>query len=379
MENFNFGDLVNYFYVTCLKIRNIEILGIPIGQLLMAVSIILIILLRKIITQIVLNKIKKMAQKTKNTLDDELIDSIEKPISFIPVIFAIYIAKEYIEVSQNISILADKLMGSVTILIIFWILFNIIKPLTRFIEKLENIFDKSFINWIIKAIKVSFLFIGAATILEIWGIKVGPIIAGLGLFGVAVALGAQDLFKNLISGILILSERRFTIGDWIKVDGVVEGVVENIGFRSTRIRRFDKSPVYVPNAHLSDNCVTNFSAMTFRRISWTIGLEYRTKAEQLQKIKDDIKSFLMADNEIVNPPGAPLFVNVDKFSDSSIDLILYCFTHTTQWGMWLEIKERLALKIMEIVENADAAFAFPSQSIYVETVPDEQKKETVPT
>lgn len=373
MENFNSAELVDSFYSTFLKIQGVEVWGISLGQSLMAVIILLIIVFRQFITGIILNRIKKMASKTKTTLDDELIDSMAKPLSFVPVIFVIYFTKEFLDVSRNISELADKLMGSVAILIIFWILFNVIKPLTRFIEKLENIFDKSFISWTIKAVKISFVFIGAATILEIWGIKIGPIIAGLGLFGVAVALGAQDLFKNLISGILILSERRFTMGDWVKVDGVVEGTVENIGFRSTRIRRFDKSPVYVPNAHLSDNCVTNFSSMTFRRISWTIGLEYRTKAAQIKKIRDEIKSFLMADNDFVNPPEAPLFVYVDKFSDSSIDLMLYCFTHTTQWKLWLEIKERLALKIMEIVDNADAAFAFPSQSVYVETFPDEQK------
>ena len=370
MENINFEEITNGIYTTYHKVQGIEFGGITLGQIFMAAFIILIIILRNVITNIALIRIKKIASKTQTTLDDELIHSMAKPLSFIPVIFAIYIAKEYIEVSETISSLADKLMGSLTILIIFWILFNIIKPLTRFIEKLENIFDKSFISWIVKAIKIAFVFIGAATILEIWGIKIGPIIAGLGLFGVAVALGAQDLFKNLISGILILSERRFKIGDWVKVNGIVEGTVENIGFRSTRIRRFDKSPVFVPNAHLSDNCVTNFSEMTFRRISWTIGLEYRTTTAQLQKIRDGIKDFLMGDVAFVHPPEAPLFVYVDKFSDSSIDLMLYCFTRTTQWQHWLEVKERLALQIIEIVGNADAGFAFPSQSIYVETVPD---------
>src|SRR5690606_24926556 len=105
----------------------------------------------------------------------------------------------------------------------------------------------------------------AATILEIWGIKVAPILAGFGLLGVAVALGAQDLFKNLIAGLLILSEKRFSIGDWVRVKDLVEGTVESIGFRSTVIRRFDLSPVYVPNTMLSDNAVINFSNMIFRR------------------------------------------------------------------------------------------------------------------
>ena len=128
---------------------------------------------------------------------------------------------------------------------------------------------------------------GAMAILEIWGIAVGPLLAGLGLFGAAVALGAQDLFKNLIGGMTIIAEKRFQPGEWIRVDGVVEGVVEDIGFRSTKVRRFDKAPVHVPNAALSDAVVTNFSRMTHRRIKWKIGVVYNSTVEQLQIIRLD--------------------------------------------------------------------------------------------
>ena len=107
------------------------------------------------------------------------------------------------------------------------------------IKSVSDLLSKDLIDWIIKAIKVLIIILGAAAVLELWGIKIGPIIAGLGLFGVAVALGAQDLFKNLISGILVLVERRFQVGDWIFVEGVIEGTVESIGFRSTVVRRFD--------------------------------------------------------------------------------------------------------------------------------------------
>src|SRR5690606_34512798 len=118
---------------------------------------------------------------------------------------------------------------------------------------------RSLINWIAKGVRFFVIVIAIAAILDIWGIAIGPILAGLGVLGVAVALGAQDLFKNLIAGALILTEKRFDIGEWILVEGVVEGDVEKIGFRSTLIRRFDKAPVYVPNAKLSDDAVINFS------------------------------------------------------------------------------------------------------------------------
>ena len=234
------------------------------------------------------------------------------------------------------------------------------------------------VDWLEKAIRLALVFIGAATILEIWGIRIGPIIAGLGLFGVAVALGAQDLFKNLISGILILAERRFNLGDWIHVDGVVEGTVENIGFRSTLVRRFDKAPVFVPNSKLSDSSVTNFSAMTHRRIYWTIGVEYRTTVAQLRQIRDGIEAYLLNSNDFAHPPEVPTFVRIDRFNDSSIDIMVYCFTRTTEWGRWLEIKEELAYRIKDLVEAAGTAFAFPSQSIYVETLPSERAEVFAP-
>jgi MscS family membrane protein len=203
-------------------------------------------------------------------------------------------------------------------------------------------------------------------VLELWGIKIGPIIAGLGLLGVAVALGAQDLFKNLISGILVLVEKRFKIGEWIIVENVIEGIVENIGFRSTAIRKFDKSLAIIPNFQFAENAVINVSATTNWRISWIITLQYSTTIEQLKKIRDEIEKHITTNKDYKISDNTEHAVRVDKFSDSSIDMYVRCFTVTNDWSEWLKVKERLALAIKEIVEKNNASFAFPSQSIYVE-------------
>ena len=160
------------------------------------------------------------------------------------------------------------------------------------------------------------------------------LLAGLGLLGVAVALGAQDLFKNLISGILILLEKRFKNGDWIKVDNIVEGTVERIGFRSTLVRRFDSSPIMVPNFNFAENAVTNFSNMRNRRIYWTIGLEYRTTHEQLKNVRDKIEDYITSNNSFVKSTEEATFVRIEiSFQHSSIDLFEFdCFAATKQWG-----------------------------------------------
>ena len=367
------------FWALVLDVWNQGFLGIEISRLLGALGIFLLFLIfRRLFTKFVLARLKRLAKKTDGQFDDELIAALEQPVRFIPVVMGAFFAAEYLGPEGTFELIVDNILRSLVVLAIFWGFFNAVGPLSFLFSRLERIFTRPMIEWLVKAIKIGIVFIGVATVLEIWGIEVGPIIAGLGLFGVAVALGAQDLFKNLIAGILVLAEKRFHPGDWIRVDGVVEGTVETIGFRSTRVRRFDKAPVFVPNAKLSDNAVTNFSAMTHRRIYWKIGVEYRTTVPQLREIRDGIESYVLDNDDFAPPSEASTFVRIDSFNDSSIDIMLYCFTKTTNWGEWLEIKEKLAYHIMEVVEGAGSGFAFPSQSLYIESLPDDRPETFVP-
>ncbi len=344
--------------------------GVDIGTIVTAIAIFFaFFVVRRLFTRFIIRRLKALTERTSWRFDDEILAALERPIRFIPVVIGAFFVDEYVAPSGTIAILGDQLVRSLVAFNIFWILYRGIDPLKFALAGIEKVFTPAIAEWLVKAIRVLVAFIGGATILEIWGIQVGPIIAGLGLLGVAVALGAPDLFHNLIAGILVLAERRFNQGDWIRVDGVVEGTVESIGFRSSVIRRFDKAPVYVPNSKLSDDSLTNFSEMTHRRIYWVLGVEYRTTVDQLREIRDGIEAYVLESDEFAHPPEVATFVRIDKFNDSSIDIMLYCFTRTTKWGEWLEIKERLAYRIMEIVEGAGTGFAFPSQSVYLETMP----------
>lgn len=353
--------------------------GIDIGRLLVAVAIFAaFIILRRAFTRVIMSRLSAWADRQESRLDRGIVEALEDPIRFVPLMMGVFFAFEYLDPDGMIGVFGRNLTRSLIAFTIFWGFYNLVGPLSYLLERLERVFSAAMVDWLVKAIRIAFVVLGGATILEIWGIAVGPIIAGFGLLGVAVALGAQDLFKNLIAGLLIIAEKRFNKGDWILVDGVVEGTVETIGFRSTMVRRFDKAPVYVPNARLSDSAVTNFSAMTHRRIYWRIGLEYRTTIEQLRQIRDEIEAYILNDPDFASPQAVSTFVRVDRFSDSSIDLLLYCFTRTTKWLEWLEIKERLALRVKEIVEGAGAGFAFPSRSLYVEQIPSERPEIFLP-
>ncbi|MEM6681335.1 MAG: mechanosensitive ion channel family protein [Pseudomonadota bacterium] len=345
--------------------------GVNIGDLIVAAGVILLgLLLRKLFARLISKRLLKMAQKSRFEFDDLFVTALEPPLAFIPVVIAIFFVTQYLPLKGLAVEIANDIDKSLIAFTLFWLLYSATRPLSQGVLKPGKILTPEMVNWLGRSLKIIFILLGAAVILEIWGIKVAPLLAGLGLFGVAVALGAQDLFKNLIAGLFLIAERRFHSGDWIKVDGLVEGTVEEIGFRTTTIRRFDKAPVYVPNAQLSDSAVTNFSEMTQRRIYWKLGVTYSTTAAQLKTICDGIQSRVENDDAFAGPPVVPLFVRVDAFNASSIDIMLYCFTKTTNWGEWLALKEQLALDIKAIVEGAGTSFAFPSTSIYLESLAD---------
>jgi len=372
-------ETIRQFWQVVVEVWEKGLLGVDIGRILVALLILLLsYVLRQVIGALAVNRLLALAKRTRFRFDDEIIRALRKPITLIPVILGIFIAAEYLNLSGNLGIAADRLLRSLIVYVIFWSLVLLVQPMSFLFKPLEAIFSATMVEWLLKTIRAVFIFLGAATVLEIWGIRVYPLLAGLGLFGVAVALGAQDLFKNLISGLLIIAERRFSPGDWIKVDEVIEGTVEAIGFRSTLIRRFDKAPMFVPNAKLSDNSVINFSSMTHRRIYWMIGIEYCTTVEQLRQIRDRIEAYILHSDDFAKPPEVPTFVRIDRFNDSSIDIMLYCFTKTTAWGEWLATKENLAIRVKEIVEGAGAGFAFPSQSVYIESLPVDSAERFIP-
>jgi MscS family membrane protein len=358
-------DIFENFSALFLDVWKKGILGVDIFQIIIGLGIFLIFLLfRGLISKIIISRLKKIAKRTSNKFDDSFVEAMEGPARFFPIVIGFFIASYYLEFSQESQAFIDNVNKSLVTILIFWLIHQFIQPVTYLLGGLEKLLTKELIGWIIKALKILIFILGAAAVLELWGIKIGPIIAGLGLFGVAVALGAQDLFKNLISGILVLVEKRFKVGDWIVVEEIIEGIVERIGFRSTVVRKFDKSLAIIPNFQFAENAVINVSATTNWIISWVITLQYNTTVEQLKKIRDEIEKYITTYEDYQISLGHA--VRVDKFSDSSIDMYIRCFTKTDDWDEWLKVKERLALEIKQIVEKNNASFAFPSQSIYVE-------------
>ena len=221
-------------------------------------------------------------------------------------------------------------------------------------------------TWLSRVAGVLIWVVAITMMLDIWGIEIGPIIAGLGLFSVAVALGAQDMFKNIIAGIFILSEKRFQPGDRIRIGNGLHGIVESIGFRSTQVRLLDTSPVFVPNTDLSDLQVTNHQEMNYRRLSWTVNLVYSTSSSQLKEICKEIQDYINSSKDFTENPGQENFVKVSELGSSSIDLTILCYLKVVSYTEFSQIKQDLIFKIMESVKEHGSDFAFPSRSVYIE-------------
>ena len=320
-------------------------------------------LVRNLLNELISKKIlylfrfRNINQSTKKNLDG--------PIKLFIVGIGLSVASYFLSDSEKIYEFFHKINSSIFTIIIFWFLSQIIRPSFLKIKNVENILTRDLVEWITNFIRIVIFILGFCAVLELWGIRVGPIVAGLGLFGVAVALGAQDLFKNLISGVLVLIEKRFKKGDVVLIENIIEGVVEKIGFRSTAIRKFDKSLCYIPNNQFAENAVTNITKISNRRINWIIGLEYKSSTKQLKSICKDIEKKITSNkNDFCVNEITPVIVKINEFSASSIDILVRCFTNNNDFQEFLNVKDRLALDIKEIVERRGMFFCL-SFSVFI--------------
>ena len=346
------------------------LLGIGLTEMLVSIGIMLTaIMTRSFFVNRILKWLDKLTEGTESSVDDVLLDSLEKPLGYVPIVIGLYLLTVYLPISGSLGDFGAQLVRSLVAFTIFSALINSVTPLFSILSN-RTWLTASMSMWMERAIRVILWIICLAIILDIFGIQIGPLVAGLGLFSVAVALGAQDLFKNLIAGILIIGENRFQPGDRIEVTGELHGVVEQIGFRSTMIRLFNTAPMVIPNKDLSDVKVINHGNMIYRRLNWTINLLYSTTVEELKKICEQIESYIQKSKEFEENPSQASFAKAAEFGASSIDVRILCYTRPSNLVEFSTTKENLMHEIMRIVRENGSDFAYPSTSVYVESTPD---------
>ena len=348
-----------------LQFLNIEILSLPLYKIFLALFMLFLFLVfRKAFTVYILKFLKRFTKKTKTDIDDKIFKAVKEPLKFLFIIGGIYFFFYFLEIKGEVL---NHIIRGLLIFDLFWALFNVINV---FEDKVYHVIGKygrasrEMASFIIKILKILIVSLAVIALLQEFGINVTGFLASLGLGGLAFALAAKDTAANIFGGIAILTDNIFKIGEWVKI-GSVEGTVEDIGMRTTKIRAFDKRLIIVPNSIIANSSVENFSRRNKRRIVMRIGLVYNTSIETIKKVVEEIREMLYNHPEIAKDES--LLIYFDEYEDSSLSIFCYFFTNTAEWKEYLRIREDINLKIKEIIEKYPTDFAFPSNSIYFET------------
>jgi MscS family membrane protein len=258
--------------------------------------------------------------------------------------------------------------GVLSILVIVtlsWLLFKLIDAVSMYFEsitkKTKSPLDDQLVPIVRKSLKVFFGILAFVFAVQNLGYSVASLLAGLGIGGLAVALAAQDTISNFFGSVTILLDRPFSVGDWIETGGE-EGVVEEIGFRSTRIRTFGKTELSIPNSTLANSVINNWSRMPIRRVKMTVGVTYESSADQMNEAVEGIRQILRDHKEVYQDF---FLVNFTDFGSSSLDIFVYYFTTTTVWAEYLRIRQEVNVSIMRLLESLGMEVAFPTRTVYL--------------
>ena len=357
----------------------IDFMGMTVGQLAGAFLAILLGFAGKRILTFIFKRMSGSADSERFQLYRAFLNSLSAPIGWTMVLVGVYVAIRILPLPRepvDIQHFMTSLFRGLSILLIAWFASRLSQEFfsnwSKVAEKTESKLDDQAIPIIRRSVKVFIYLIGLALFLQNMGYSVSSLLAGLGLGGAALALASKDSLSNLFGAIVIFLDRPFHIGDWIEV-GEVEGTVEEIGLRTTRVRTFANSLITLPNSTLTTSSINNWSQMKKRRIKMTIGLTYDTSSEQMEQAVHAIRDIIKEDPNILDDF---FLVNFDTFGSSSLEIFVYCFTRTTNWADFLDAKQAFLLRIMREMENLGLSFAFPTQTLHMANWPNGAARKT---
>lgn len=332
-------------------------------------TVVFLTLLVDLVQREILQRLLRQAERTPLAWDDVLLHAAGKPLRLFVWVLGFGFALHIVELENPGALLsaAAPLQRVGALVALIWFLLRLVsqgerKFVARKREGGEEV-DLTTVDAIAKLLRASVYITGFLVILQSMGYSVSGVLAFGGIGGIAVGFAARDLLANFFGSLMIYLDRPFNVGDWVRSpDKEIEGTVEHIGWRLTRIRTFDKRPLYVPNALFNTIVLENPSRMSHRRIYETIGVRYED-ASKVQMIVDDVRDMLRGHEEI--DPQATLIVNLNEFSPSSLDFFVYTFTRTTNWVRFHEIKQDVMLRILAIIDQHGAECAFPTSTLHL--------------
>jgi MscS family membrane protein len=316
-----------------------------------------------------LNKLHLKIEKTATLWDDAVFNALKKPLNMliwiIGIAFAINIIRQ--EAGAAIFDAIDPIRDSGIIATLAWFLAGLItQAKTNIITQREasgEPYDRTTMDAIAKLLRISVMITATLVVLQTLGFSVSGVLAFGGIGGIAIGFAAKDLLANFFGGLMIYLDRPFAVGDWIRSpDRDIEGTVEHIGWRLTRIRTFQLRPLFIPNSTFATIALENPSRMPNRRIYETIGIRY-DDASKMTEIVRDVEKMLREHPEI--NADRTLMVSFNTFAPSSLDFFIYTFTKTKEWVYYHIVKQDILLRILKIIESHGAQVAFPTSTVHV--------------
>ena len=348
---------------------NNEVLwGVEVWRLILALVLVFLGLLsRRIIRWLFGGFLRRRVGQTRVQWDDDLIELVPKPIALVVQVllwFAVAFVLNLPEEPTNIRrFVINGLMAALAVAVT-WVAFRLLDVLSRAAErataKTETRLDDQLVPLLRKTLKVFLAAIIAVVVVDKMGYSVASIIASLGIGGLALALAAKDTVANFFGSVVVFTDQPFHIGDWVEF-GDVEGVVEEVGMRTTRVRRFDKSLATIPNQTFTNTTIVNHSMRPMRRLRVIVGLSYETTPAQMQTFLESIRALLAA-TPALDPESNVVYFN--EFGDSSLNVFVQGFTLSTAYADFMATQEEILLHIMKHVEEQGLDIAFPTRTVY---------------
>ena len=337
-------------------------------ELLWLVELSVIIFMTLMLSQFsrfLLNRLEEKLKRTRTEWDDIAVGSIRKPVRALIWVLGLSYAISIIYKETDLELLAlnSKVRSILIIWIAAWAIIRFTRRFSAFYIRSRPKADKTTVIAVTKVSNMAVMIAAGLVAIQTLGFSVSGILAMGGIGGIAVGFAAQGLLSNFFGAMMIYLDKPFKVGDWIRSpDQEIEGTVEDIGWRVTTIRTFDKRPLYVPNSAFTTISIENPSRMTHRRIYETVGIRYDDLAK-MDEITADVRQMLIEHEDI--DEKETMIVNFNAFNDSSCDFFVYTFTHTRDWIKFHEVKQNVLLKIASIVEKHGADIAYPTQTLHI--------------
>ena len=336
------------------------------------------LLLRRLLVRVVVRGLLRLAATTEHTWDEEVVEALRRPLELLVVVYGLWLAAKVLVAPLELPDVVGALdiARRVAFLLAFaWTALRLVGVLDSTLRKRaadpDDPVDQGVVPLISNSLRIVIVMIFGTVVAQNLGYSVSGLLASLGLGGAALALASRDAIANLFGFLMILIDKPFKVGDWIR-GGDFEGIVEEIGFRSTRIRTFQKTVENIPNNVMANAYVENLdrrkdAGLNVRRVSMTVGVTYQTTPEQMEKALEALRKVLHDD------PGVDrrmtTLVYFTDFGASSLDIFLYYFTNKASWEYYLQVRERVNLSIMRALADLGLEIAFPTRTVHLESIP----------